>query len=85
VVAKALPAAAFHGSAGLFDVRHLVDAGARAARSCPMRIFKQNVRLSAAYRLDAYFGTLKVPDPQGNLVKIDRYFHGPRVTAAINF
>jgi hypothetical protein len=46
---------------------------------------KQNVRLSAAYRLDAYFGVLKVPDPQGNLVKIDRYFHGPRVTAAINF
>jgi hypothetical protein len=45
----------------------------------------QRVKLSAAYRLDAYFGVLKVLDAEGNLMKADRYFHGPRVAATVNF
>jgi Legionella pneumophila major outer membrane protein precursor len=45
----------------------------------------QNLKLSAAYRLDAYFGVLKVLDAEGNLMKADRYFHGPRVAATVNF
>jgi hypothetical protein len=84
VVAKASPAAAFHGSPGLFDVCHLTQGLARRDRA-QCRYSSKTSGFSAAYRLDAYFGALKVPDPQGNLVKVDRYFHGPRVTTAINF
>jgi hypothetical protein len=44
-----------------------------------------NLKLSAAYRLDAFFGALRTLDAQGNLTKIDRYFHGPRVAATVKF
>ncbi len=43
------------------------------------------VKLSAAYRLDAFFGALRTLDAQGNLTKVDRYFHGPRVAATVRF
>ncbi len=42
----------------------------------------QNVKVSASYRLDAFFGalsTLSVENDLSKLTKVDRYFHGPRV------
>jgi hypothetical protein len=44
-----------------------------------------NFKLSAAYRLDAFFGALRTLDAQANPTKVDRYFHGPRVAATVRF
>src|SRR5262249_12865116 len=44
-----------------------------------------NFKLSAAYRLDAFFGALRTLDSQGNPTKVDRLFHGPRVAATVRF
>jgi hypothetical protein len=46
-----------------------------------------NVKVSASYRLDAYFGalsTLSVENDPSRLTKVDRYFHGPRLALTGN-
>ena len=44
-----------------------------------------NFRLTASYRLDAYFGALAALDVQGNQTIADRYFHGPRIAGTVRF
>ncbi len=38
-----------------------------------------HLKLTASYRLDAFFGALRTIDASGNLVNASRYFQGPRV------
>ena len=50
--------------------------------------FDPNTKLTVGYRLDAYFQTLRTMDAVGDptqLVKVDRYFHGPRVAFSARF
>jgi hypothetical protein len=44
-----------------------------------------NFRVSASYRLDAYFGALTTLDVAGNQRAVDRYFHGPRIAGSVRF
>jgi hypothetical protein len=39
-----------------------------------------NVKVTASYRLDVFWGALLNFDAAGNTVKVDRYYHGPRLT-----
>jgi hypothetical protein len=38
-----------------------------------------HLKLTASYRLDAFFGALRTIDASGNLVNVSRYYQGPRV------
>jgi hypothetical protein len=42
-------------------------------------------KVSASYRLDAYFGVLTTLDIAGGQRAIDRYFHGPSVAGTLRF
>jgi hypothetical protein len=44
-----------------------------------------NFRLTASYRLDAFFGAITTLDVTGKQVIADRYFHGPRLTGTLQF
>ncbi len=47
--------------------------------------FNQNLKVTASYRIDAYFGALSTIDANGREGRIDRYFHGPRLALTGTF
>lgn len=38
-----------------------------------------HLKVTASYRLDAFFGALRTVDASGNVVNVDRYYQGPRL------
>jgi hypothetical protein len=47
--------------------------------------FNPNVKLTASYRLDAFFGALSTLNSAGATTKVDRYYQGPRLILTGNF
>jgi hypothetical protein len=44
-----------------------------------------HLKVTASYRLDAFFGALRTVDAAGNLVNVDRYYQGPRLGLEATF
>ena len=44
-----------------------------------------NLKVTASYRLDVFWGALLTFDSAGNSVKADRYYHGPHLTLTGDF
>lgn len=47
--------------------------------------FNPNLKLTASYRVDAYFGALRTFDSAGNIVNADRIYQGPMLRLTSKF
>ena len=47
--------------------------------------FNPNFKLTASYRVDAYFNALRTIDSAGNIVNADRIYHGPMLRLTTQF
>jgi hypothetical protein len=47
--------------------------------------FTPNARLALNYRVDAYFGAMRMVDSSGTLKNADRIYHGPNFRLTLNF
>lgn len=79
----------FGGPPGGFVIAAANQSGATVANADLQAGFAYwvtpNFKMSASYRLDAYFGAITTLDVAGNQRTADRYFHGPRVAASVRF
>jgi hypothetical protein len=47
--------------------------------------FNPNLKLTVSYRVDAYFNALRTFDTAGNIVNVDRIYHGPMLRFTSNY